>query len=147
MGVAGQEEEEDSEPEPEPEGEPEPEIGKYDTREYYTGKYYTRATTSELNWALECYVCTYEDDEAACAANQTTDSNVETCAPGMHCSVRLTPDFFSIIKDPFSDDIFQTWWWNSSLSTRLLKTMLKGMNRIMHVGQCGERSIRLGVSP
>ena len=46
MGVAGQEEEEDSEPEPEPEGEPEPEIGKYCTREYYTGKYYTRATTS-----------------------------------------------------------------------------------------------------
>ena len=95
MGVAGQEEEEDSEPEPEPEGEPEPEIGKYCTREYYTGKYYTCATTSELNWALECYVCTYEDDEAVCATNQTTDSNVETCAPGMHCSVRLTPEFFN----------------------------------------------------
>ena len=90
MGVAGQEEEEDSEPEPEPEGEPEPEIGKYHTQKYFTRKYYTHATVSELNWALECYVCTYEDDEAACAANQTDDSNVETCAPGMHCSVRLT---------------------------------------------------------
>lgn len=89
VGVTGQEED-DSEPEPEPEGEPEPEIGKYHTKEYFIRKYYTHATVSELNWALECYVCTYEDDEAACAANQTADSNVETCAPGMHCSVRLT---------------------------------------------------------
>ena len=48
MGVAGQEEEEDSEPEPEPEGEPEPEIGKYNTQEYFTRKYYTHTAWSML---------------------------------------------------------------------------------------------------
>ena len=48
VGVTGQEEEEDSEPEPEPEGEPEPEIGKYNTQEYFTRKYYTHTAWSML---------------------------------------------------------------------------------------------------
>ena len=52
-----------ADPAPEPEGEPEPE--------------------------LECYVCTGIESMDACAANQTSESTIETCAPGFHCAVSL----------------------------------------------------------